>query len=119
LNDHEQAATTEVEIFGATYVIRGGHESDHLTRLAAEVDRRMRELAGHQSSEDPGRLAILAALNLADELSRNRSDWDGERGEIDVRMKSLAEELDLLLSGGRSGRKKRRTTKKTESRGTP
>ena len=119
MSDHEQGAATEVEIFGATYVIRAGHEPDHLTKLAAEVDRRMRELAGHVPKADPSRLAILAALNLADEMSRNRSDWDGERGEIEARVQSLAGRLERLLEDGKGGRKRGRASTKIESRGTP
>jgi cell division protein ZapA len=119
LSDHEQGAT-EVEIFGATYVIRAGHAPEHVTRLAAEVDRRMRELAGHAQSADPSRLAILTALNLADEMSRNRSVWDGERGEIEARVQSLAGKLERLLEDGRGGGKRRgRASTKIESRGTP
>ncbi|HLF56461.1 MAG TPA: cell division protein ZapA [Thermoanaerobaculia bacterium] len=119
MSDHEQGAATEVEIFGAVYVIRAGHEAGHLTRLAAEVDRRMRELAGHTKNAEPGRLAVLAALNLADEMSRNRRDWDGERGEIEARVKSLAGQLERLLEDGKSGKKRGRATTKIESRGTP
>ena len=50
----------------------GATSREYLAELAAEVDRRMRELAGHAVTADTGQLAILVALNLADELSRNR-----------------------------------------------
>jgi len=120
LSDHGKATTTEVEIFGASYVIRGGQKPEELNRLAAEVDRRMRELAGHVTNTDPGRLAILTALNLADELSRSRTDWDGERGEIDARVRSLADELAGLSESPAGAKKRGRArTKKRESRGTP
>ena len=120
LSEHVGATTTEVEIFGATYVIRGGQEPAYLTELAVEVDRRMRELAGHVAQAEPGRLAILAALNLADELSRNRRSWDGERGAIEARVTELSELLDRALLGKEKPAKKRtRAPNKTESRGTP
>ena len=119
LSQRDAATATEVEIFGATYVIRGGTEPDHLTQLAAEVDRRMRELAGHSASSDPGRLAILTALNLADELSRSRTTWDGERGEIESRVKSLADQLEGALEDERPSRRRSRATTKNEKRGTP
>jgi cell division protein ZapA len=125
MSDHEQGSATEVEIFGSSYVIRGGRpegsgpQPEHLTRLAAEVDRRMRELAGHVANADPGRLAVLAALNLADEMSRNRRDWDGERGEIEARVQALAGRLEKLLDDGKSGKKRGRASGKIESRGIP
>jgi len=120
VNERESATTTEVEIFGATYVIRGGQEPEYLTQLADEVDRRMRELASHTVTPDSGRLAILTALNLADELSRSRTNWDGERGEIEARVTSLADQLAKALDGhGRASRKRSRAATKIESRGNP
>ena len=98
MSDPEEVRSTEVEIFGATYVIRGGQEPEYLTELAAEVDRRMRELAGHVANADPSRLAILAALNLADELSRNRQLYEGERDEIEARVTELADHLAEALA---------------------
>ncbi len=93
MSDDGVVTTTEVEIYGATYVLRSGQEPEYLKALAGEVDRRMRELAGHLESVDPGRLAILVALNLADELSRNRRHYDGERGEIEARVTELVQRL--------------------------
>src|SRR5262245_33909452 len=106
----------------------------------------MRELSGHVTHAEPSRLAILAALNLADELSRNRRSWDGERGAIEARVTELKELLDRALLGsevesreslGRAGtsakdrvglelldieksaRKRSKASNKNESRGTP
>ena len=85
--------TTQVEIFGVTYHLRGGHDGGHLNGLAAQVDRRMRELSEHSGSTDPGKLAILVALNLADELNRSLEQATGERGEIESRVAELSERL--------------------------
>ena len=107
MSDEQGPTTTEVEIFGATYVIRGGQESEYLKHLAVEVDRRMRDLAGQVSNTEPGRIAILAALNLADELSRSRKSWDGERGEIEARVTELATTLEQALHEERPATKRR------------
>ncbi len=98
MSDNEVVTAQEVEIFGATYVLRSSQDPEHLTELAGEVDRRMRELAGHLHQVDPSRLAILVALNLADELSRNRQHFEGERGEIETRVTALAERLTGVLT---------------------
>jgi cell division protein ZapA len=97
-NDPERVTSTQVEIFGTSYLIRGGQEPQYLTELAAEVDRRMRELAEHLPNAESGRLAILAALNLADELSRNRKLFDGDRGEIEARVTELTDRLAAALA---------------------
>lgn len=94
------AATTEVRIFGATYHVRGGaEESGHVQELADLVDGKMREVAQHVSTGDTARIAILVALNLADELSRVRQQQEGERVEITEKAARLAQELARALGG--------------------
>jgi cell division protein ZapA len=64
--------STEVEIFGQTYNVRGEGDPDYLAELAQFVDARMREVAAQVATVDPVKIAILAALNIADEFSRYR-----------------------------------------------
>ena len=64
--------STPVTIFGRTYSLRGGGDPAHLHRLASEVDRRMREVADATGTADTLKVAILAALNIADDYLRNR-----------------------------------------------
>lgn len=91
------STTTAVEIFGSVYHVRGSDESGHLQDLAELVDRRMREIAQHVTSGDTARVAILAALNLADELFRLQQSQEEERVEIRERMAELTEELTRAL----------------------
>jgi cell division protein ZapA len=98
----ESPAIIEVEIFGAVYHVRGnkgGEDREHLQELADRVDGKMREIAQHVSTADPARIAILAALNLADELFRTEKRQEGERVEIREKMASLCEELEAALRG--------------------
>lgn len=94
--------STPVTIFGRTYSLRGGGDADYLALLAKEVDRRMREVAEATGTADTLKVAILAALNIADDNLRARqaspSAWD----EAAVgRMTRLLEE-SLDETGGRS-----------------
>jgi cell division protein ZapA len=66
--------------------------------LADLVDRKMREVAEHVNTADTARIAILAALNLADELFRIQSQQEGERVEIREKVAELTEELSQALS---------------------
>jgi len=94
----EQAdPATEVEIFGARYHVRGEQDREHLLRLASLVDRKMQEVASHVASGDTGRIAILAALNLAEELIRTQRHLEGERIEIEEKANELAGELAAAL----------------------
>ena len=90
--------TTQVEIFGEEYNVRGGDESGYLQSLADLVDRKMREVAEHVTG-DTARIAILAALNLADELLQIQSRQEGERVEIREKVAALTEELTQALEG--------------------
>jgi cell division protein ZapA len=90
--------STEVQIYGAAYSVRGGSENhEYLQGLADLVDRKMREIAQHLATADTGRLAILAALNLADELFRIQQQQEGERVEIEEKLAALHERLAAAL----------------------
>jgi cell division protein ZapA len=58
-----------VEIYDQTYHL-SGYEARHIRELAARVDSKMRAVAAQGRTVDSLRVAVLAALNLADELSQ-------------------------------------------------
>lgn len=57
-----------VEIYDQTYHL-SGQDADHIRQLAAQVDAKMRAVAAQGRTVDSLRVAVLAALNLADELT--------------------------------------------------
>ena len=91
--------TTDVEIFGSVYHVRGENKPEHLQEIAALVDRRMREVAGKVATVDTAKIAILAALNIADDLFRCKQQQEGERVDIQERVATLAGELEKTLEG--------------------
>ena len=58
-----------VQIYDQTYHL-SGQDAGHIRQLAAQVDAKMRAVADHGRTVDSLRVAVLAALNLADELSQ-------------------------------------------------
>lgn len=72
--------STSVEIYGQSYNVRGEGDPDYLTELARFVDSRMREVAANVATVDPMKIAILAALNIADEFSRYRKERESAEG---------------------------------------
>jgi cell division protein ZapA len=82
-----------VEIHGQRYPIRSALEQEYVARLASYVDEKMRAAADSTPTGDSLRLAVLAALNIADELFRCR---DLNRTH-DTRLAARAEELERLL----------------------
>ena len=92
----EKPSLVHVEIFGQSYALNAGTDSAYVEQLAAYVDARMREVGKSAGAVDSVRVAVLAALNIADECFRLRSG-DGARAEIEKRAAALARELDSVL----------------------
>lgn len=89
--------STTVEIFGSTYSVRGEGDPDYLLELAKFVDSRMRDVAAQVSTVDPMKIAILAALNIADEFSRFRREREDAEGIRIVRTEEISDRLSKVL----------------------
>lgn len=106
------AAGTEVvtvDIYDQMYRLRGSDPAQ-IARLAAVVDGKMRAVAAHGGSVDSLRVAVLAAINLADELASLRSRYDAlaasvRQSQTAVRSRAgdLSEMLDEVLGERRAG----------------
>ena len=90
--------STEVEIFGQTYNVRGEGDPNYLMELARLVDARMREVAAEVSTVDPMKIAILAALNIADEFSRYRRQRESAAGIWVEKTEEISERLNKGIS---------------------
>ena len=89
--------TTTVEIFGAAYHLRSDKDGEYLQELADTVDQRMQEASRLSGSTESGRVAILAALNLADELFQCRERQEEDRGGVQERLAKLTADLEGAL----------------------
>jgi cell division protein ZapA len=95
MSEHEHVVP--VEIGGLPYPIRTDLDPAYVARLAAYVDDRVRALGEATPSGDPMRLAVLAALNITDELFRCRDASRARSGAIAERAQELEEMLDRVL----------------------
>jgi cell division protein ZapA len=91
------ADVVPVEINGQRYPIRSSLDPEYVARLAAYVDDKMRAAADAAPSTDSVRLAVLAALNIADELFRYRDMIRAESGALAERATQLERLLDRVL----------------------
>jgi len=95
-----------VDIYDQTYHLRG-ENPDYIRRLADIVDTKMRAVASHGKTVDSLRVAVLAALNIADELVTLERRYDTlagsqeNRASIRTRAHSLTGLLDSVLSDER------------------
>ena len=83
----------EVKIFGQTYQIKAGADSDHVKRVAQYVDEKMREIASATPTVDTLKIAVLAALNITDEFFHFRM----QKKEVDREFERRAEKINQIL----------------------
>jgi cell division protein ZapA len=98
-----------VEIYDQIYNLRGTDDA-YIQQIAALVDAKMRAVAAHGGTADSLRVAVLAALNIADDLTTLRARYDALAGSVDSaedsmrsRADTLSEMLDDLLEDRRAG----------------
>ena len=102
--DHEvkdtQNASVRVEIFDQAYNLRGS-DPEYILKIAEYVDSKMRAVAEATNTIDTVRLAVLAALNIADEYHLLKKKQDGGATDYQKRTHQLVHALDEILQDGR------------------
>ena len=89
--------TIRVEIYNQTYNIRSDGDTEYIIQLAEFVDSRMREISSGTLTVDSLKVAILAALHIADELHRLKNMHEQADAQLGARSAECAEMLDRLL----------------------
>jgi cell division protein ZapA len=89
--------TIRVEIYNQTYNIRSDGDTEYIIQLAEFVDSRMREISSGTLTVDSLKVAILAALHIADELHRLKHLHEQADSQLATRSSECAEMLDKLL----------------------
>ena len=95
-----QAPGVRVEIFDQAYNLRGS-DSEHILKLAEYVDSKMRAVAEATNTVDTARLAVLAALNIADEYHLLKKKQENGPSDYRRRAHLLADALDEVLRDSR------------------
>ena len=93
-----QKGVVTVEIAGQRYPIRSGLDPAYVAELAGYVDKKMRAAAEGAPATDTLGLAVLVALNLADEYFRARQNETSSHGELHERALRLEQLVDQALS---------------------
>jgi cell division protein ZapA len=92
--------SVRVEIFDQVYNLRGS-DADYILKLAEYVDGKMRAVSEQTATVDSVRLAVLAALNIADEYHLLKRRLDAASPEARQRASKLASALDEVLQDTR------------------
>jgi len=89
--------TIRVEIYNQTYSIRSDGDNEYIQDLAQYVDGKMREISSGTMTVDSLKVAILAALHIADEYYQLKHSQAQSDAQLATRSSECAEMLDKLL----------------------
>jgi cell division protein ZapA len=91
------AQSIRVEIYNQTYNIRSDGDNEYIMRLAEYVDGKMREISSGTLTVDSLKVAILAALHIADEYHQMKNTQEQSDAQLASRSAECAEMLDRVL----------------------
>ncbi len=88
-----EKTTLEVEILGQRLLLKADHDPRHVERLASFVKRKIDEVAAHGPISS-SKLAVLAALNIADDYFRALDEARELKRTVAAKSRRLLSELD-------------------------
>lgn len=97
MTDGGDKSTVRVTIFGEEYAIRSDMDSDYTLSCAKHVDDAVQEAHVKGKVAEPHRAAVLAALQITDELFRERQAVSAQSGSVLERLQVLRERVDDVV----------------------
>ena len=94
----EDNNTVQISIYGQEYSVKAPADAEYIKKVVAYLDEKMIEVqSGFSTTQSSTRIAILAAMNITDELFTSKRDQDSGEGEIDEKISTLIELIDDSL----------------------
>ena len=87
----------EVDVFGQRLSIHGDGDESYVQELAQYVESQMNTIAGNLTTSTPTKVAILAAINIADQLFTQESRRQAGEAEVERRATGLLECIDKQI----------------------
>jgi cell division protein ZapA len=95
----QEGGILKINIYGTEYPIKSDSEAnaDYIRQVAQYVDRKMREIDQSTLAKSSLKVAILAALNITDELFQERNSKKSLMTEVEDKIRNLSDSLDVTL----------------------
>ena len=95
----QDSGVLKINIYGTEYPIKSDSETDseYIRRVADYVDGKMREIDQSTQAKSSLKVAILAALNITDELFQEKESYKALRHDLEARLNALNATLDKSL----------------------
>ncbi len=90
----QRKQSVRVNIFGEDYPIKGDTNTRYILRVGKYVDQKMREVADKITNKSPLKVAVLAAMNITDELFKEKEEKEKKLLDVEERAQTLLEWLD-------------------------
>lgn len=89
----------EIKVFGQTFSVKTDAEEEYLQRVAQYVNEKMEEILKKTRSVSTMNVAILTALNIADDLLKEKDQRKALLREVEVKSKDLVEKINTRMVG--------------------
>ena len=94
----EESNQVKIFIFGQEYSVKAPADPDYIKKIAEYLDEKMREVqSGFSSTQSSTRIAILAGMNITDELFSARQSGEADSTDAEQKISSLIEIIDDVL----------------------
>ncbi len=99
---NETSDILKINIYGTEYPIKSDSDTDreYIKKVAEYVDKKMREIDQNTQAKSSLKVAILAALNIADELFQEREIKKSLLDQVEIKIKTLSNSLEPTLKDG-------------------
>ena len=87
----------EIKVFGQIYTVKTDAEEDYIQEVAKYVNEKMEEVLKKTKSVSTLNVAILTALNIADDLLREKEKRTALLREIETKSRDLVEKIDIKI----------------------
>ncbi len=95
----KEERVVEIKVFGQTFSVKTDSDEDHLQAVARYVNEKMEEVLKKTRSVSTLNVAILTALNIADDLLREKEQREALLREVEVKSKDLVEKINMRMAG--------------------
>jgi len=95
----KEERVVEIKVFGQTFSVKTENDEDHIQAVAQYVNEKIDEIQSKTRSVSTVNVAILTALNIADDLLKERAQRKALLREVEVKSKDLVERIDLRMAG--------------------
>ena len=86
-----------INVFGEDYAIRSDSDQEYTKKVAKYLNRKMKEVADGLSTRTYSKVAVLAAMNITDELFKEKIDKENTLSQVEERAQTLLKWLDDKL----------------------